>query len=64
MVKHTQIIRRQFADELFDVFNHFVEVPFKFNLATLATFIFKLVKTDYEQNTISNDNDHYRIPHN
>ena len=29
MVKHTQAIRRQFADELFGVFDHFVILALK-----------------------------------
>ena len=29
MVKHTQTIRRQYADELFDVFNYFVGLALK-----------------------------------
>ena len=29
MVKHTQIIRRQFADDLFSVFDHFMGLALK-----------------------------------
>ena len=29
MVKHTQTIRRQFADELFELFDHFVKLALK-----------------------------------
>ena len=37
MIKHTQTIRRQFADDLFEVFNHFMGLTLKGLRSVLIT---------------------------
>ena len=41
MVKHTHTIRRQFADEVFDVLDHFVGLALK----GISGLVFKALKT-------------------